>query len=178
MLTISFYWWLWMVSGVIGSMIGKSHGRSGAGFFYGFTSGPIGWIFILCDLSLKTFFASVGIFYFAVSYIVGILFVWAISTDPVFLKDVQKSLPGAFALQETENANPPKRTSTPEPTPAPTPQQFFPQIRLATGQVFRNVTVQRVDADGFVLNTNGNAIKVYNGDLSPEVYQAFDAASR
>jgi len=38
--------------------------------------------------------------------------------------------------------------------------------------------VQRVDADGFVLNTNGNAIKVYNGDLSPEVYQAFDAASR
>ena len=59
--------------------------------------------------------------------------------------------------------------------PAPTPQQFFPEIRLKTGTVLKAVSVVRKDADGFVVRAQGKIIKIYEGDLSADLLMALSA---
>jgi hypothetical protein len=42
------YWlWMWLILGpLIGAAIGRNKGRLGAGLFFGFLLGPIGWLII------------------------------------------------------------------------------------------------------------------------------------
>jgi hypothetical protein len=65
----------------------------------------------------------------------------------------------------------------PTPRPKPTPQQFFPEIRLKTGTVLKAVSVVRKETDGFIVRAQGQIVKVYQGDLSADLFLTLSAAA-
>ncbi|EDY16704.1 hypothetical protein CfE428DRAFT_5817 [Chthoniobacter flavus Ellin428] len=114
----------WIIFGVVGGLIGQQHGKTGKGFILGFLFGPIGWAFMLFDVS-----ASVIVFLCVAVVVIGWTAVTLIETklgmDRKKSPEVTQDPPSdsdAQDIQSRFDAIKPMATPVPRSTPIYSPR--------------------------------------------------------